>query len=169
MNRDEYKPDGSMQDTPEWLRSLKDGGRGFQVPEDYFKNFPDQLLEKIQREEKSVRRLDNSGNRTGSVIRRLAVWSAAAAASFLLLMSIWDRFGDDQMSGGPEASYSLEEIPAEDALAYLMSKEESYNWRELVELNMVSSEGEEEIDWMENIDTEEILDELDEDLLIELL
>lgn len=168
MKRDEYRPDGSPQDTPDWLRSMKDKGEGFKVPENYFRDFPEQLMHRIREEEtpQTTLRVRRGTNNPG--IRRLVAWTIAAAASFLLLFTVWNGGNSDRTIEAGDG-YTLEDIPAEEAFAYLLSNEESYNWQELVELGLVGSEVQEESEWLEDIDPDDLIEELDEDLLIELL
>lgn len=81
----------------------------FKVPEDYFKNFPEKLQNRI------------ADNRPVSLMRRPEVYWAAAAAVVIMVLSIVLRFsGEEGTSAQRDFMASLQQ---EDIIAYLDASE----------------------------------------------
>jgi len=166
MNREDNKRPGMEHDTPDWLKSMKKEGSGYKVPEDYFRSFPDRLMDRIASEKGADR--PSTGHQQKMAIRRLAYWATAAAASLLFMVYLWRGLAPAEEQFG-NTEYALASIEPDEALDYMMDHAGSYEWSELVEFGLVDVETQQTSSWMEEMTTDELIEELDDDLLLELL
>lgn len=159
----EYRPDNGKDELPEWLVRMKKERSGMKVPEGYFDKFPDELMKKLKADKGDQSILDTQV-RTSN-IRRLIAWTTAAAASILLLVTIWNS----STESGPQYVNALSEIPVEQAMAYLIDNIDAYSWRDIVDEGMTGEEEGIQRLGMDELSDEAIIDELYEEEILELL
>lgn len=159
----EYRPDNGKDELPEWLVRMKKERSGMKVPEGYFDKFPDELMKKLKADKGDQSILDTQV-RTSN-IRRLNAWTTAAAASILLLVTIWNS----STESGPQYVNALSEIPVEQAMAYLIDNTDAYSWRDIVDEGMTGEEEGIQRLGMDELSDEAIIDELYEEEILELL
>lgn len=159
----EYRPDNGKDELPEWLVRMKKERSGMKVPEGYFDKFPDELMKKLKAD-KGDQSIQDTQVRTSN-IRRLIAWTTAAAASILLLVTIWNR----STESGQQYANALSEIPVEQAMAYLIDNTDAYSWRDIVDEGMTGEEEGIQRLGMDELSDEAIIDELYEEEILELL
>jgi hypothetical protein len=158
----EYKPGKGQEELPDWLAKMKHERSGMKVPEGYFDKFPDLLMKKITDQEKAG---IHEVKFTHLNIKRVISWTLAAAASFLLIISIWNMnqpMQQDQLAG-------LENIPVEDAMAYLMDNSDAYSWEDIVEEGLNEEVEEMNRFGLDELSDDAIIDELYEEEILDLL
>ncbi len=125
----EKDPKEELKELSPFLAQLKEKGEGFRVPEGYFDNLQDQVMEKIQ----ETAGVSAPTGRKG-VLRVLrggfGQWAAAAAIALLALAGLWFLWPQSDLRA-PELA--LSEISAEEASAYIDATLEDYELALLVE------------------------------------